>query len=161
MKSRVTHSCSERGAVGDVVIRAATIDDADSIARLVSDLGYRTSANQMRHRLEAIGHDGDYDTLVAFHHSEVVGFIGTRLGRLYENDEQYGQIMALAVAANHQRCGIGRMLILAAELSLVERGARVLVVTSGNHRADAHAFYEHCGYTFTGRRYKKSASVTA
>jgi hypothetical protein len=34
-------------------------------------------------------------------------------------------------------------------------------VSSGNQRADAHAFYEHCGYTFTGRGYKKSATKPA
>ena len=51
------------------------------------------------------------------------------------------------------------MLMLAAESKLVECGARELVVTSGNHRAAAHAFYESCGYTFTGRRYKKSLVV--
>jgi ribosomal protein S18 acetylase RimI-like enzyme len=149
-------SGSERGAVADVVIRKATVDDSESLARLVSDLGYQTSARQMRQRLEAIVRDGDYATLVACDDGEIAGFIGTRIGPLYESDEQYGQIMALAVAADRQRRRIGRMLIQAAESSLVKRGARVLVVTSGNHRADAHAFYEDCGYTFTGRRYKKS-----
>ena len=110
----------------------------------------------MHQRLEAIVPDGQYDTHVACDVRDIVGFIGTRIGRLYESDEQYGQIMALAVAAEHQRRGIGRMLIRAAESTLVERGARVLIVTSGNHRAGAHAFYEKCGYTFTGRRYTKS-----
>ena len=110
----------------------------------------------MRQRLEAIVRDGDYATFVACDNGEIVGFIGTRIGPLYEDDEQYGQIMALAVSADRQRRGIGRLLIQAAELSLVKRGARVLVVASGNHRADAHAFYEDCGYMFTGRRYKKS-----
>jgi hypothetical protein len=38
------------------------------------------------------------------------------------------------------------------------RGARILVVNSGNHRVDAHAFYENLGYRFTGRRYKKLRS---
>jgi hypothetical protein len=52
------------------------------------------------------------------------------------------------------------MLIQTAESVLVERGARGLVVTSGNQRADAHAFYEACGYTFTGRRYKKSVPLS-
>ena len=42
---------------------------------------------------------------------------------------------------------------------LVKRAAHVLVVTSGNQRADAHAFYENCGYAFTGRRYRKSAPL--
>jgi GNAT superfamily N-acetyltransferase len=66
------------------------------------------------------------------------------------------QIMALAVASARQRGGVGRMLIEAAEAMLIQRGARVLVVTSGNHRTGAHVFYEKNGYTLTGRRYKKS-----
>jgi len=48
-----------------------------------------------------------------------------------------------------------------AESTLCERGARVLVATSGNHRADAHVFYESNGYAFTGRRYQKSLSSSA
>jgi hypothetical protein len=52
-------------------------------------------------------------------------------------------------------------LMKAAESGRVARGARVLVVTSGNHRAGAHAFYESCGYSFTGRRYRKSATWAA
>lgn len=139
-----------------IVIRQATVDDSEPIARLVRDLGYRTSPRQMRQRLEGIGGDDDYATLVACDGRDILGFIGTRIGRLYESDDRYGQIMAMAVAAGHQRRGIGRMLIEAAESRLIERGARVLVVTSGNRRAAAHAFYENCGYAFTGRRYRKS-----
>ena len=141
-----------------IVIRNATAGDSEPIARLVSGLGYPTSGRQMRRRLRLIVRDDEYETLVACDDRQVVGFIGTRIGRLYEADEQYGQIMALAVTGDYQRRGIGRLLIQAAESSLLERGARVLVVTSGNRRADAHAFYEKCGYTFTGRRYRKSPS---
>ena len=67
-----------------------------------------------------------------------------------------GRSLALAVTSVRQRRGIGRTLMQAAETTLIQRGARVSVVTSGNHRTDAHAFYEENGYTFTGRRYKKS-----
>jgi ribosomal protein S18 acetylase RimI-like enzyme len=64
--------------------------------------------------------------------------------------------MALAVSTGHQGRGIGRTLMHTAESVMISRGVRVLVVTSGNQRTDAHAFYEKNGYTFTGRRYKKS-----
>ena len=84
--------------------------------------------------------------------------IGTRVGPLYESDDDYGQIIALAIARDHQRRGVGRMLMHAAESMLVARGVCVLVVSSGNRRADAHAFYEKNGYAFTGRRYKKTVS---
>jgi ribosomal protein S18 acetylase RimI-like enzyme len=136
-------------------IRNATIADSEGIAQLVTDLGYRTSPGQMCKRLEAILHDEDYNTLVAWEDERIVGFIGTRLGPLYESDDRYGQIMALAVATDHRRRGVGRTLMQTAESILAQRGARVLVVTSGNHRADAHAFYEIHGYTWSGRRYKK------
>lgn len=140
-------------------IRHATIADSDGIAQLVTDLGYRTSPGQMCKRLEAILHDEGYNTLVAWADERIVGFIGTRLGPLYESDDHYGQIMALAVATDHRRRGVGRTLMQTAESILAERGARVLVVASGNHRADAHAFYENQGYTFSGRRYKRLVAV--
>jgi len=114
----------------------------------------------MRTRLESILRDHDFHTPVACDGDQIVGFVGTRVGPLYESDDRYGQIMALAVASARQRSGIGRMLMQAAETTLIQRGARVLVVTSGNHRIDAHAFYEKNGYTFTGRRYKKSLTLS-
>jgi ribosomal protein S18 acetylase RimI-like enzyme len=150
-----------RSADRGIAIRRATAADSERIVRLVSELGYRTSASQMRKRLESILRDEGYDTLVACDDGEIVGFIGARVGPLYESDDHYGQIMALAVAVDHQRRGDGRALIQAAESAVVERGARILVVTSGSHRADAHAFHENSGYAFNGRRYKKSVSTSA
>ena len=145
--------------MSNVVIRAAAVTDFAPIARLVSELGYPTSPSQMQRRLEAILDDHDYFTLAACDAEHVVGFIGTRVGPLYESDGRYGQIMALAVATSHHRRGVGRMLMQAAESKLGDRGPREPVVTSGNHRSEAHAFYESCGYTFTGRRYRKSLAV--
>ena len=142
--------------MANVAIRKAAVADAEPVARLVSALGYPTSASQMQRRLDAILADDDYHTLIADEDGRVVGFVGTRVGPIYEDDGQYGQIMALAVAPTSQRRGVGRMLMRAAESALVDAGAQVLVVTSGNHRPDAHAFYEDCGYTFTGRRYMKA-----
>ncbi len=144
-----------------IAIRSAMLADAEGIARLVSSLGYPTSSSQMGKRLDSILGDEDYATLVACDDEQIVGFIGTRVGLFYEGDGQYGQIMALAVAPEHQRRGIGCTLVQAAESILVARGARVLVVTSGNQRADAHAFYEKNGYAFTGRRYKKNLGPSA
>lgn len=96
----------------------------------------------MYKRLESILANDDYATLVACEGEEIVGFIGTRLGPLYESDGYYGQIMALSVATDHQRRGIGRKLMQVAEAMLIARGVCVLVVTSGNKRADARALRE-------------------
>jgi ribosomal protein S18 acetylase RimI-like enzyme len=158
---RARENSAEGGSVADLAITRASVDDAEAIARLVSDLGYPTSADEMRRRLVTIAANDDYETLVARRHGVVVGFVGTRVGHVYEADEPFGQVMALAVATGEQRRGLGRMLITAAESGMVARGARVLVVTSGIHRAGAHAFYESCGYSFTGRRYKKVVETSA
>jgi ribosomal protein S18 acetylase RimI-like enzyme len=107
-----------------IAIRDATIADSDRIARLVSDLSYRTSSSQMYRRLKPILGDEEYHTLVACDGDQIVGFIGTRVGQLYESDDPYGQIMALAVARDRQRAGVGRMLMQAAESILIQRGAR-------------------------------------
>jgi ribosomal protein S18 acetylase RimI-like enzyme len=127
----------------------------------MSSLGYRTSSHQMRDRLQLILADEDYLTLVACDGEHVVGFLGARVGLFYEDDGHYGQLMALAVAPDSQRRGTGRMLVQSAESALIERGVRVVVVTSGNQRAGAHAFYESSGYEFTGRRYTKSVASAA
>ena len=145
----------------EVVIRDATIADSEAIATLVTGLGYPTTTEQMRERLKSILAHKDYDTLVAHDGDQIVGFIGVRIGPLYEGDDPYGQIMALAVATDHQRRGVGGRLRQAAESVLIARGARLSVVTSGNPRADAHAFYEKNGYAFTGRRYMKPLPSSA
>jgi ribosomal protein S18 acetylase RimI-like enzyme len=145
----------------NIAVRYATLADSERIARLVTMLGYPVSASQMRTRLEEIVADDDYVTLVACDNTEVVGFIGTRVGPLFESDGLYGQIMALAIANDRQRRGTGRVLIEAAESELAARGARVVLVTSGHQRADAHAFYEKNGYAFTGRRYTKVIGLPA
>ena len=136
--------------------------DSARVAPLVSALGYPTSPEQMHRRLESILSDSDYLTIVACDGEDIVGFAGARVGLLYENDRCYGQIMALAVASDRQRQGVGRMLLQALESALMGREVSVLVVTSGNHRTGAHGFYERNGYTWTGRRYKKMvASLVA
>lgn len=138
-----------------VSVRSATIADSVQIARLVSVLGYPTSPAQMYKRLESILSNRDYATMVACDGDQVVGFVGTRIGPFYEGDGQCGQIMALAVAGDHQRQGIGRILMHAAESQVMEHEVSVLVVNSGNHRSNAHAFYQKNGYAWTGRRYAK------
>ena len=138
-----------------MTIRSATTADAARVAELMTELGYATSPAQMQARLQSILADEDYTTLVACDGERIAGLIGNLRRPLYESDGRYGQIMVLVVAAAHQRRGIGRTLVRAAETMSMTRDVAVLVVTSGTQRADAHAFYEKNGYTWTGRRYKE------
>ena len=82
----------------EIAIRSATLADADAIARLMSELGYPTSARQMERRLASILADTSYRTFVASDGHAIVGVVGTRVGPMYEVDDPYGQIMAMVVA---------------------------------------------------------------
>jgi ribosomal protein S18 acetylase RimI-like enzyme len=144
----------------EIAYRAAQIADLVMIANLVTDLGYPTSPKQMEARLQVIFADRTYATLVALTSLKVVGFVGVHVGPLYESDSKYGQIMAIAVSQDYRRMGIGRRLMYLAEEAMIQMGARIFVLGSGNHRAAAHAFYETLGYEFTGRRYKKSVKTS-
>lgn len=140
---------------GEIVVRHATMRDVDALAVLVTELGYPTSRNQMEARLESILSKPEYFTLVAVVGNRVAGFIGTLVRPSYEADGTYGQIMALVISRDSKRKGVGRALVGAAESVLARQGVTVVVVNTANHRADAHAFYEALGYSFTGRRYRK------
>jgi aminoglycoside 6'-N-acetyltransferase I len=140
----------------DILIRHATVFDAEALAALVTELGYPTSAEQMRGRLRPILPDPNYTTLLALVEGQVAGFIGAMVRPSYEADGLYGQIMALVVASACRRRGVGDALTGAIESMLARRGAGLVIVNTANHRADAHAFYESRGYTFTGRRYRKA-----
>lgn len=141
--------------IGDITVRHATMADADALAGLVTELGYSTTSGQMQARLEAILSKPEYCTLTAVVNDRVVGFIGTVVRPSYEADGLYGQIMALVVSRGLRRKGVGRALVASAEPLLARQGVAVVVVNTANHRADAHAFYEAAGYSFTGRRYRK------
>lgn len=137
------------------VLRPANISDVDVLAGLVTELGYPTSPVEMLSRLQAIMDDEDYATFVALVGEQVVGFVGTRLGPVYETSGLQGQIMVLVVSMGYRRLGIGRALMQAAAENLEAKGASSMIVNTGNQRKGAHAFYEALGYEFTGRRYRK------
>ena len=58
-------------------------------------------------------------------------------------------ILALAVGSEHQHKGIGKQLMQAVEAEAAVRNYRFIRLNSGEQRTEAHAFYEHCGYSCT------------
>ena len=143
-------SNSETGAV-----RPASSTDAFAIAELVSNLGYETTAKQMRARLDKIARDEAYATFVAIVKGQTVGFVGACVCPLYEDDAPVGRIVALSVHPESRGSGVGAALVNNAEAWLQMRGAAAVIVNSGNDRLVAHRFYERLGYSATGVRFRK------
>ena len=138
-----------------VEIREARPEDAVVIAELMSTLGYPTNPAAMAARLDRISAHADHMTLVAELEGRVVGMAGLVFGLYYEHDGAYMRIAALSVAPDATRRGVGRTLLEAAERKGRERGARACLLNSGNHRIEAHRFYERMGFASRGMAFHK------
>lgn len=143
-------------ASAPVTLRPATLDDAAAVARLMGELGYATASDAMAARLRRLHADPMHTVVVADVDRTVVGLAGAYTVLGLELDGCYGRLTALVVDARFRGLGIGRMLIEHLEAWCRARGAARLIITSGNHRADAHRFYEAAGYVATGRRFVKA-----
>jgi GNAT superfamily N-acetyltransferase len=141
--------------MNEVKIRNACLDDSSAIARLMSQLEYPTSSDEMKVRLGAILSDSNFMTFVAEHRREVVGVIGLGVGRYYEKNGTYGRLLVLAVDEKWRGRGAGASLVGTAEYWLKERNVNSIIVNSGKHRSEAHSFYRRLGYEKTGVRFVK------
>lgn len=121
----------------------------------MGELGYPVTPESLWARIENMPQIPKR-TFVAEIGGEIAGFAGCSAQFIYESDAPMCWIMALAVAARYRNKGVGRALLQEIEQWCRENRITDIKVNSGEHRADAHAFYEACGYEYTGRRFKKS-----
>jgi ribosomal protein S18 acetylase RimI-like enzyme len=143
----------------DSAIRAAEGSDAAALAALMCELGYETSTSEMQMRLKKVAGNPQYRTFVAVKEGKVCGMIGTFTLYSYEHNDLGGRILALVVAKDSQRSGIGRRLVAAAEHDFTQRNIRRAVVNTRFERKEAHEFYESLGYIRNGFRFVKNLAV--
>lgn len=137
-------------------IRAAKLSDAPGLAALMCELGYETTSDEMRMRLQPIVRDERYSTFVANIGNELCGIIGTLTHVSYEHNDPSGKIVALVVSKKRRRSGVGRALIAVAEKHFAKRSVTRVTLTTRFEREDAHRFYEALGYLRTGFRFGKN-----
>lgn len=138
-----------------VEIRPGAPADAEGVAALITHLGYPSTPEQMRARLERIAAHPDYATLVAERDGHLVGMAGLKRGLSYNYDEPYARILSLVVDPGERGRGTGATLVAACEAWARGQGAASVHLTTALHREDAHRFYERLGYELTGTRYLK------
>jgi GNAT superfamily N-acetyltransferase len=141
--------------MSDLAIREPKSGDAESLARLCTQLGYPAGASALVRRLAHFETDANARAFVAELGGEVLGLTTVQLRFTLNHEAPIAQITLLVVDEANRSGGIGRALVAAAETWAHERGAKRIVVTTALDRAGAHAFYERIGYKHTGRRYGK------
>lgn len=139
----------------DAIVRTARIDDAAAVAQLCGELGYPTTTDAARARLDGLLASADHHVLVAEVAGDVVGFASLLRARTLHSDDLSVRLSSLVVASLARGRGIGAMLVAASEQWAREQGAGSLHLTSGSHRPDAHRFYEALAYTADGLRFRR------
>lgn len=125
------------------------------MAGLLAELGYPAPADEVARRLRALLARDDYAVQVAEDGPALVGLGCVHVFPVLHAEKPLALLTALVVTPAARGGGHGRRLVSALEDFARSRGCGRIVVTTANRRADAHAFYERIGYSFTGRRYAR------
>jgi GNAT superfamily N-acetyltransferase len=132
-----------------IEVRPAKSRDVAAIARLAGELGYPSTAEQVRDRLAAIEKNPRHATFVAaFTGDEVIGWIHLSEDHSPGSDPR-AEITNLVVDSRFRSVGTGRVLVERGEQWARERGLAVIGVRSNVIRERAHVFYVRLGYTVT------------
>lgn len=129
-----------------IQVRAAERRDVEALARLAGELGYPSTVDQVRERLESVAGSPHHATFVAEADGEgVVGWIQLSQARALEIEPR-AEITGLVVDARHRSAGVGRLLVERGEEWARSNGVRAIGVRSNIIRERAHAFYARLGY---------------
>jgi len=132
-------------ADNQVVIRLATVEDAERVAALSTQLGYPTAPEEMQQRLAQVGRDEAHAIYVAAQDGWVAGWVHVCVRPLVQVDRA-AEIEGLVVDEACRDRGIGHLLIQQAEQWMRERDCDTAYVRSNIVRERAHSFYEELGY---------------
>lgn len=136
-------------------ILAATIDDADSIASLLHQLGYPATKSLVESKLSSFAGRTTDIVLIAKEEERVEGVISLHVQDLFHQEGRLGRITSLVINDQCRGKGVGRMLVQAADEFFIASECRRSEVTSGDHRPRAHTFYQEQGYQEDERRFVK------
>lgn len=127
-------------------MRAAKMDDAESIAVLSGQLGYPSSAASVRRRLRNLLADDCHAVWVAeSEDATVAGWIHAFVKQLLESEREV-EIGGLVVDKNFRSQGTGKALVERAERWAKTKRLKSVYVRSNIVREDARAFYQKLGY---------------
>jgi GNAT superfamily N-acetyltransferase len=141
--------------VGAATVRGVRERDRAAILGLLAELGYPSDAETLDRRLGRVGRESSIRMIVAEQDGRIVAFASLHVLHLIEGPP-LGRLSAIVVTEPARRGGVGRALIERLEGEARTMGCDRTEVTSGEWRAEAHAFYRELGYEETSKRFIKS-----
>lgn len=127
-------------------VRSAHRYYAPRIRELLTQMGYPADLAHVAQRLVSLQDDSSSAVFVVEKDGLLLGVISLHAFDLFHQAGRIGRITALVVDAAAQRVGVGSALLAAADEFFRGVGCIRAEVTSGDHRAGAHAFYASRGY---------------
>ena len=125
-------------------IRNAKKSDAVALSQLAGELGYPTTAAEMKSRFDKLFAQSYHGIFVAECDS-IVGWIHISLIQSLESDS-FAEIRGLVVAKSHRDSGIGTQLVAMAERWAQERGCHRIRVRTNIMREKTRIFYKKLGF---------------
>ena len=119
-------------------------ENSDAVRRLLKQLGYPVSSQELDTRIEHIRAGGG-EIFVAKDQDHIAGCINTYIDvRLAEGI--CGEVVSLVVDRNYRGNGLGKQLLDHAEQWLLQQGCKNLRVRANAKRHGANQFYVDAGY---------------
>ena len=135
-------------------IRPMEMTDADTVAVLAGQLGYPSTADQVRQRLRHLqSMPPNMGYIAEAANGTIAGWIHVRTDVGIESDP-HATIDGLVVDERHRSQGVGARLLAAAEQWVQEQGFVRIDVSSNIVRTRAHAFYQRNGYEIVKTSYR-------
>jgi GNAT superfamily N-acetyltransferase len=138
-----------------VSIREAQNEDANSLAILLTQLGYPQKSSFVIRKLTELADCGSAKVFVAVRERTVVGFLSFDSEPAFHREGRIGTITAICVLEDYRGNGIGRQLIEHAEAYAKQTGCVRIAVASGMQRHETHRFYMNLGYEEKTKRFVK------
>jgi ribosomal protein S18 acetylase RimI-like enzyme len=128
-----------------VKIRSAKKSDVPRLAALAGELGYPTTAREMKMRFAQLASVADNQVFVAEAGGEAIGWLHVSVSRLLEEPRR-AEVNGLIVSEQTRSRGAGALLLDAAETWSRKKKCVGMSVRSNVIRERAHKFYERQGY---------------
>ncbi|MBK4774692.1 GNAT family N-acetyltransferase [Streptococcus rubneri] len=131
------------------MLRNLLLTDVEALSQINEQaLGYSFSTEKTAQQLAKLTKDAHH-FFIGFEDSETQQLLGYVHAEVYQSlySDPGFNVLALAVLPDQQGKGIGKTLLQGLEQEAKQRVYAFIRLNSADYRIEAHAFYEHVGYS--------------